>query len=111
MKLFPGTSTLAERRKFAIFHLYTLILCPVAVMLVMFFTYNGNTHNHPFEAGMEKGIFISLLVWNFFGAWRFISDSHDAEGFLFSRLIAIALIVGFPFFYLYNLWCLIRKNE
>ena len=109
-KIFPGVSTLAERKKFAIFHACTFILCPVIVMFVMLFTYNGDPHGHPFDAGMGYWIFASLLMWNFFGAWRFMWDIRDDGNPLIGRLIMIPFLIGFPFFYLYNLWCVICKK-
>ncbi len=110
MKLFPGVDTHTERKRFAVFHTCTLVLCPLIVMLIMFlvFSNHGDPHNNPFDAGMGKWLLLSLFTWNVLGAWRFVSDFGPLAG----RMVGILLFLGFPLFYLHNFWrMLVNKDK
>ena len=103
LKFLPGISSVSEKKKFLLFHACSICLCIIIVMIIMLITSSGDPYINPYDAGIGKWIICSIFLWNFIGTWRFISDFHGTDGFLFSRLIAITLIIGFPFFYLYIL--------
>lgn len=106
MKKFPGIETNDERKKFAIFHACSLLICLILSAAILCFQ-----HRDPFGDSKNVWLFTSILFWNFLGSWRFHSDLSEDGGFFIGRLATIVLVVGFPLLYLHNLWCIITKKE
>ena len=109
MSFFPSLDTYAERKRFAVFHAYTAILCPPIVLLVMYFIYlyNRIPDSNPFGAGMSMWFLWSYVAWTILGAWRFM----DNLGYYGQKLLMIAFLIVFPFIYLHNIWYLIAKKD
>ena len=97
-KIFPWPDTQSERKKFAVFHACTFILFPVIGVFIAFgFRAIGATGQIT-ETG--SWVAMSLFCWSMIGAWLTANKIND---FWHSRLIVALLLLGFPFFYLYNL--------
>ena len=105
-RFFPGTNTLADRKRFAIFHACTLVVAPIIGALFMFFIVSFNPFNN-----MGRWALISLFCWNLIGSIRFHDDTFDEGGFIASRMVVFICLFAFPFIYLYNLWCLFKKEN
>jgi hypothetical protein len=162
MAVFPGVGTLAERKKFAIFHACTLVIAPIIGALILFIInwYDAKTtktirssatviislnpltdeksvtKNYDYKDKEEyitiiislsplldagKWLLFSMLVWNIIGSIRLCSDFYDKLGsgsgteglsrFYMNRFFGIFIMLFFPFYYLYNLWCIFAKRE
>ena len=123
-RVFPGTDTMAERKRFAILHACTLVVAPMIAALLLFFVnwIDSAKNVTPVPVAMSLNPFTdvvnlllwSLLVWNFIGSLRFIEDAFITggrfAGFI-SKGVAIVFLIIFPFYYFHNLWCVIRKKE
>lgn len=106
LKIFSGVDTHKERKKFLIFHACTLILCQAIVALVLFII----SYDKPVGFNKINWIVISIFSWNVLGSWRLQEEAFN-EGWWIGRIVGIALCLGFPFVYLYNLWRVLFKNE
>jgi hypothetical protein len=98
-----------ERKRFAVFHACTLILCLLIVLLAMDFIFlnNGLPHDNPFGAGMGKWLFLSYFVWGVIGSLSF----DVGPSFFFGRFVTGLLMFSFPIVYLYNIWYLIFRRD
>jgi hypothetical protein len=120
-RFFPGTDTLPERKKFAIFHACTFIISPlIGALLLFLFALSHRSISSLVHIGLERIIFsdvrnwllCSLFCWNFIGGWRFYLDWYRKEGFFAGRLMILFCMFFFPLMYLHNLWCImIKKNS
>jgi len=122
-RFFPGTDTLAERKRFAVFHACTLIIVPIIVALVIaILNWRTNTTRwfivdgfmpplslFPFS-NLRDWLLWSLAVWSFIGSLRFCDDADKDMGFFVGRGVMFICLFIFPLIYLYNLWCLIIKK-
>ena len=129
-RIFPGTETLAERKRFAIFHACTLIIAPLIAALIIFLM-NWRESVRLSEIGFIVPLSIqhvslnpfkdvgdlllwSLCIWNLIGSLRFHDDAFDEGGRLggfIARGVSLLFMLIFPFYYLYNLWCVFRNKE
>jgi len=119
-RFLPGTGTLAERKRFALFHTCTLMMAPLigAVLAALIYYLEHSAINSLIAAGLlnpflnvRYWLFSSLAVWNFIGALRFFSDTEEEMGFFVGRSIFAICIFVFPLVYLYNLWCILMKRD
>ena len=123
-RVFPGTDTLAERKRFSVFHACTLVIAPmIAALLILILNWiNLAKRVTPVPVAISLNPFTdlinlllwSLLIWNFIGSLRFFEDAFAAGGRFggfISRGVALVFLIIFPFYYFYNLWCVIRKKE
>ena len=106
MRLFPGVNTADERKRFAIFHTCTLLLSPILGAFVMLII-NGRWSLSNDRASWLLG---SLFIWNFLGSWRFFYDALD-KGYFIGKIVSVLVLVGFPFVYIHNLWCVCVKRN
>jgi hypothetical protein len=97
-KIFPGVDTLAERKKFAIFHACTLVIAPIIAMLLMLFINWGSW------------LFWSLFVWNAADGDG-NSPTDRLLGSFIIRFVHILLTLIFPLYYLYNLCYIFVKGD
>ena len=115
-RFFPGTSTLAERKRFAVFHACTLLISPVigAFLIILLYLsgsrgFSGSLSLNPFSH-VRDWLIWSLFAWNFIGSIRFHDDAFTGAGICASRLVVFFCSFFFPLIYLYNLWCIIIKK-
>ena len=117
-RILPGIGTLAERKKFAIFHTCTLILSPaIGAFFVFIITCLGSltspvSHlgiSNPFE-NVCLWLLASLFCWTIIGSIRFYKDIFGRDT-LFIIEIFVILAFGFPFLYLHNLWYIFSKKN
>jgi len=99
----PKVRNLTERKAFASFHTCTFF---IAALIATVWQFIAQWFDDPGEYDTSyrviMGIICTLLIWNFLGAVRFLLDDR--------RSTAITLMFFFPFYYLYNLWCIIQKK-
>jgi len=119
-RFFPGTDTLAERKKFAVFHACTLIIAPlIGAFLLFLFALSHRSISSLVAAGLGQIIFsnvrdwllCSLFCWNVIGGWRFYLDVDRNEGFFAGRFVGLLCMLFFPLIYFYNLWCIMVKKD
>jgi len=119
-RFFPGTDTLAERKKFAVFHACTFIIAPlIGALLLFIFDLNHRSLSSLVAAGLGRIVFsdvrnwllCSLFCWNVIGGWRFYLDVDRDEGFFAGRSVVLFSLFFFPLIYLYNLWCIVKKDS
>lgn len=118
-RFFPGIDTLAERKKFAVFHACTIIVAPlIGALLMLPIHWRSNSTDTVIVAGLgilfsnvQDWLFWSLGAWNAIGAIRFHDDAFMNNGFSASRVMFFLCFIFFPLLYLHNLWCIIIKKE
>ena len=104
--IFPGINTLEERKKFAIFHFFTIFFSTVVSIFIMFIFNSG----YPFK-DIYKLLTVSIIIWNFLGSIRFYDDAFDDYGGFIAKGVSFILILFFPFFYFHNLYYLLIKTK
>ena len=122
-RFFPGIDTLAKRKRFAVFHGCTFVISPLIVAIIMFLVnlmrtvtgmmpvQNSITMNP--LSNIWNWMIWSLFAWNAMGSIRFHDDAFDSSsefGWLYGRITALVFLFIFPFYYLHNLWCVIREK-
>ena len=129
-RILPRTETLAERKRFAIFHTCTLLIAPLIAALIIFlmkwresvrlseigFIVPLSMQHVSLNPFKDVGdlLLLSLCVWNCIGSLRFYDDAFDEGGRLggfIARGVSLLFMLIFPFYYLYNLWCVLRNKE
>ena len=99
MKILPGLDTIEDRKKFAVFHAYMLVISIIAGFL---FTGIKNQF-----VNLKEWIIITFFIWNIIGSIRFHDDAFDNSGAFVARGVYLILFFCFPIFYIYNLFCLL----
>lgn len=113
-KIFPGTDTLAERKRFFLFHTSTLLIAPIITALIIF-TINWSEaigRKTPVSVASSLNPFLdvgnwllcSLFVWNFLGSVRIFNDNIKTKGYIIANMMSLPYLLFFPLFYIYNIW-------
>ena len=109
----PRTDTLAERKRFAVFHACTLIISPILGALVIILSRQTNSTNLflILFSNLRDWLLCSLFTWNFIGFTRFHDDAFkNSDSWFVYRFVAIFSFIFFPLIYLHNLWCILMKK-
>ena len=118
MKISPWVDTLAGRKKFAIFHAGTLVIAPIITALMIFTIKWTNSIGsvtivsvslNPFK-DIGNWLLWSMLAWNFIGSLRFYDDAYNTGGSFWAKGVVIVFTIIFPFYYLYNLWYIVKSG-
>jgi len=94
LKFPPRVDTVAERKRFAVFHAVTLVITMIMVELLF----------------PDMGLVGVLLMWGFCASAGFYSEFQEKYGDLGCRFLILLLLFFFPVYYLYNLWYILGKK-
>lgn len=120
-RFFPGTNTIFERKRFVIFHTFTLIIAPIigACFLLLINLIELITVNNPISItillkplnNINKWLMYSLFSWNFIGSIRKFNDDIENVGFILAATNRSVYLLFFPLIYLFNLWLILIKKD
>ena len=94
-------NTRKDRKKFVLIYTVLLVIMPLAFFCINLFQPN---------MALWQKVAISIMIWNLIGGIHFVVEDNIAE-IIIGRFIAIVMIFVFPFFYLYQMLCLITHND